>query len=137
MLLRPGKLTDDSVVILLEKTAEFASHLQATLTDPRVRIFHESAEHVEEVLARCGEERVDYVLSSIPLTIMSNEVRTAILRATRNVLGSEGVFIVYLFRRRIVRYLRDHFDHVTTRTAWLNVPPLIVCEAKNASDIAS
>jgi|GEM_PF-197097 len=130
VLLTGDKLTRDSKLILIEKTGVFADYLIRSLNDPRVHVFHDSAEFVDRILEKCGEKKADYVLCSVPLTIFPSALRETILSKTRAVLAADGVFIVYLIRGRVKKYLRKHFPRVTASRVLRNIPPLIVCEAR-------
>ncbi|MDO8648374.1 MAG: SAM-dependent methyltransferase [Candidatus Peregrinibacteria bacterium] len=129
-LLKKGKLTDDSEVILIEKTPEFADMLRQNIHDPRVKVFCDSAENVKEILQQCGHTHADYILSSIPFSIFSEDLRNSILENTRDVLSDDGTFIVYLFRLRVRDYLKEYFLSVHTDRELRNIPPLYIFQAR-------
>jgi phospholipid N-methyltransferase len=130
-LLKHGKLTADSQVILIEKDKDLSEMLQQSIHDPRVQIFHDSAENVKDILRACGEESADYVLLSIPLTVMTPTVREHILRATRDVMkNDDSRLIAYLFHPIVQQYIRRFFPSMKVEWELLNVPPLHIIEAK-------
>jgi phospholipid N-methyltransferase len=129
-LLTSGRLSSDSLLILIETNEEFVSHLRSTLKDPRVSVFHTSAEHVCDVLAQCGERGADYIFSSIPLTLMPDSTVTDILRATNRALTTDGRFIVFLVRFiRTRTILRKQFPVLRITFEPASLPPMVVFEA--------
>jgi len=133
-LLKPGKLTNDSLVILIEKTKELADALREELKhDPRVRVVNDSAENVRAILQAQGETSADYILCSIPLSIMPESVRDRILSETRALLKPDGQFVVFLMRLKIREFLRAHFPHVTMKIIPWNFPPLYLYVATKNS----
>jgi phospholipid N-methyltransferase len=132
-LLKPGKLTDDSKLILVELLEEYVKELRQTITDPRVTIVHDSAENAAEILHECGEEAADYILLSIPLSTMVEETRERILRIAYEILKPSASLIVFLIRRKNLEYIRKVFgSDVTAKKIFPNIPPLWLFEAKKS-----
>ncbi len=129
-LLDESLLSDDSRVILIEKSPEFAIALEREIQDPRVRVFHGSAENVGEILRLCSEQRADYVISSIPLSVIPPDVRERILEETKRILAPDGSFIVYLFRPVVEQYLKEAFPFVERDFEPFNIPPLQIFTAR-------
>ena len=125
-LLRSGKLTKDSKLILIDNTEQFVRALRREIRDPRVHAVHDSAENVEKILQSFGEKRADYVLSSIPLLIFPKTLRRNIVTATRRVLGKEGTFIVFLFRSRVRKHFEKEFHIAPMERLRWNFPPLVL-----------
>ncbi len=122
--LKPG-----SKLILIEKNEGFVEILEEMAEDPRVLLYQDSAENVADILKDAGEDVADYVLSGIPFSFLSDEVRTELIRETRRVLGPDGRFLVYQNYNHMEKPLREHFDHVTKEYELLNIPPMYAYEA--------
>jgi phospholipid N-methyltransferase len=129
-LLAPGKLTDDSRLILVEKSKLLVDHLRSTITDKRVSIYHDSAVRAADILRECGETQANHILLSIPLSKMASETRTQILSVSHDVLHDDGSLIAFLVYHATPDYLRSAFDNVDVQREWLNFPPLLLMEAK-------
>lgn len=130
-LLEHGKLTPDSLLILIEKDKALADALRASIRDPRVRIYHDTAESVREILHGCDEEKADHVLLSIPLTKMAEEVCRHILQTCHELIADEGSLIAHLFKRINIKHIAEFFAHTTSEWKWQNLaPPLYVIEGK-------
>lgn len=128
-LLKEGKLTPDSSLTLIEKDPRLAAHLKRSMHDPRVRVVHDSAENVRQIMQETGGEKADYVLLSIPLTTMTADTRARILTATRDILKDDGRLIAFLFHPATPGYIRTHFPQMNIQWEPRNFPPLILMEA--------
>lgn len=128
-LLEPGVLSPDSKVIAIELDKPLADHLQASLHDPRVRVFHDSAENVRDILRECGETQADIVISGIPFSRMSKEVCVSIAEETHHALADHGRFVVYQVTDAVRRYIKGRFEIHERGHIWFNVPPLLVYRA--------
>ncbi len=128
-LLGSGALSADSTIILIEKSAILAARLRDVFADPRVHVFHDSAEHVEGILASCGKRAADYIFSSIPLSIMPKTTVDHIVRSSIAALADTGSFIVFLYRPAVRAILLRHFSSVCTSIEFCNFPPLLIFEA--------
>lgn len=128
-LLQPGRLTADSTLILIERDKRLAAGLRDTFDDPRVRVFHDDAARVRDILHACGEEKADYVLLSIPLAWMTADARASILEHTKNILKDDGKLIVFLVHPSTPSYIRAHFPDLRVQWEPRNLPPLILMEA--------
>ncbi len=120
-------------LILIEKVPELAAQLRARFaSDPRVTVVCGSAADVATILEQCGESRAQVVLSSIPLSLMEPALRDSILAATAQVLGPEGLFLVFLFRpRATASYLAPRFPRTgPPRLLLWNIPPLWLFSAR-------
>ena len=117
------RMRPDAVLIALETNSDFVRFLKGTLRDDRLHVIHGSAADADAALARLQLSRADYVLSGIPYTTMSPELRSAILRTTHSVLDPNGAFLVYQFTRTVLPYLQQVFGSVDQDFEPLNVMP--------------
>ena len=126
-------LTSDSVLILIERNKDFVDILHEKLNDSRLSIFHESAEHVEQILICCHEKQADYIVSGIPFSFLPSLLRALIVRNSHNCLREGGKFLAYQTFFQIDRFLKDYlvrdFEKIQTEICVLNAPPLKVFEA--------
>jgi phospholipid N-methyltransferase len=116
------RMRPDARLVAIEMNDDFVSYLR-DVADPRLHVVHGSAADVAAELARLGLDRADYVISGIPFSTMPVEVRTAIVRATRDALHPDGRFLVYQFSREVERYLEREFTHVKRDFEPLNILP--------------
>jgi phospholipid N-methyltransferase len=124
--MRPG-----ATLIAIEMNQEFVRFLSEELPDPRLRVVEGSAANIQRILREHGHDRADYIVSGIPFSTMSDDVREAVLRASRAALASDGAFLVYQFSSRVLPDLERIFGTVERRFEPLNILPaqLFFCEA--------
>ncbi len=129
-------LPANAKLVAIDTNEHFLKILRERIADPRLSIVHDSAENVRDICARAGIERVNYVISGIPFTMLPDEVADRIVKATHDLLTDGGKFLVYQFLKPegqatpgIHRYLPRHFGKIRKEAEWLNIPPLWVYEA--------
>lgn len=136
-LTQKGRLTDDSMIIMIELTKEMTERLRKKfLHDPRVRVFQNSAEHVRSVLEQSEITQADVVITSIPFTLMPEQVVRKILHDTRDILSEGGTLIVTLVRKKNADFIRWAFPQIHTERVWWNIPPLWIFRAKKCADVS-
>ena len=119
------RMSPESKLILIETNKDMISILKR-IKDPRVFIFNDTAENVENILRQCGEETADYIISGIPFSFIKKEEKHKILGNTRKVLSSNGTFLVYQFTLTVVGYLKKYFSQISYDFVFLNIPPLFI-----------
>ena len=117
------RMRPDARLVVIETNLSFVKFLGDTLADPRLIVEHDSAENVQEILARRGLTRADYVLSGVPLGSMPTSLQSAIAIASRDALDSRGEFLVYQFTSRVLPVLRETFQSVRRGFEIRNLPP--------------
>ncbi|WCN36203.1 class I SAM-dependent methyltransferase [Aneurinibacillus uraniidurans] len=128
------RLSDDSLLLLIERNDNFSDQLTNKYrTDSRIHVYHDSAEHVQSLLAESGEAQADLVLSGIPFSFFPDQVRDTIVRSTREVLKDDGMFLAYqTFFQRDVHlkiYMERYFSRVRDTYYLRNLPPMRLYEA--------
>lgn len=117
----------ESKLILIEVNNEFCDMLRQ-IDDPRVHVFNDTSENISDILAECGENSADCVISGIPFSILGDETRERVLAETIKVLSPNGQFIVYQYSVSMKKHLTDRFERVFCDTVMLNIPPLFIFE---------
>lgn len=113
--LAEGILTSDSAVILIEANKGLAKLLKKTIRDPRVSIFHDTAQNVREILRQCGEEYSDITISGVPHSQIPEEEADAITRETAHSMRKPGgEYYVYNRSNVVAGFIRTHFGEVET-----------------------
>lgn len=113
--LQEGILTPDSVVILIEQNKGLAKLLKQTIHDPRVSIFHDTAENVGQIMKECGEEYADIILSGLPHSQMKKKTADAITAASADLLRkTKGTYYVYNKSDAIIGFMHAYFPNIDT-----------------------
>lgn len=132
-LLQPGKLTPDSLLLLIERDPLLANVLRDTIQDIRAHVFCADAQDIDRILKEQGEPHADYILTSIPLSLIPAQDRAHLLRKTSDLLGNDGTFLMWAVRGSMRRDIASVFAEVDAEREWRNVPPLWVFRATKNS----
>ena len=73
-----------------------------------------------------GIEKLDFVISSLPFTVLPREVGTNILNAVQDALRPEGRFVAYQYSNIMRPMLNARFSQVRRKFVPLNIPPAFV-----------
>ncbi|MDR7302494.1 class I SAM-dependent methyltransferase [Haloactinomyces albus] len=100
---------------------------------PWMETVHGNAENLHTLLTGLDIDKVDAVISSIPWSLLTEEVQQNILRQAAHVLTPHGSFTALTYLpaqhsaggRRFHRRLKATFDEVITHTTWRNLPPIM------------
>jgi phospholipid N-methyltransferase len=120
------RMRPDAVLLAIELNEEFVEYLNTTLRDPRVRVVHGSAKHVRRILAEHGLARADYIISSIPYSLLPETARREIVAESRHALKAEGSLLVFQYNRTLLPYLKSSFSTVRLNIQLLNILPALV-----------
>ena len=128
------RMRPDATLIAIETNPEFVRFLRTAFPDERLRVMEGSAESVDEILRRLGYGPANYIISGIPFSTISAELRERILRKTSGALAPGGCFLVYQFSTRVLPDLQRVFHYVKRKFEPLNVLPahLFFCQPRTA-----
>lgn len=109
-------------VVIVELMPEFCARLRAKF--PTADIVEGDASHLDQLLADRGIEKVDHVLSGLPLPSFPAPLRDSIMSSSAKVLANDGTFrqltnMPYVYWKMY----RNYFDDVRFRMVPLNLPP--------------
>ncbi len=122
----------DSRLILVELDEQFANHLKKQFAnDKRITVVQADALHLPETLKDLGIQNPDYIVSGIPFSIMSAELREKILTSIALAMGRETIFITYQVSLMISEH--ELFDLSYQEQCLLNIPPIKVLELRRSS----
>lgn len=127
------RITHDSLIIAIELNENFVQYLNENITDERLIVHHGSAEEVEEITRKYADGKADYVLSGIPFSFLTPELRDKVVKNTSLVLKEKGKFLPYqTFYQKdehLKKYLEKHFANVHDQYFFRNLPPMRIYEA--------
>jgi phosphatidylethanolamine/phosphatidyl-N-methylethanolamine N-methyltransferase len=120
----------DATIILLELNENFYKLLKETFTDPRVEVLYRSADEIDVVLKERNIEKVDAILSSLPLTVIPAEVKEKIVSQSYAALKVGGTYVQYQYSLNAKKLLTATFGKLKMGFVAINVPPAFVYLAK-------
>ncbi len=125
-------LPKDGQLMSFEINEKFCEEIRNTISDDRFTFVEDSAADIEKYLNKAGIDQVDTILSSIPLSLMPDEVSNQILKEAYRKLKPGGRFIQIQYSFLSKKGLEAVFDEVSNSLEPRNVPPafIFLCKKK-------
>jgi len=120
------RMRHDAVLVVIELNEDFVQYLSTTIRDPRLRVVHGSAAHVRRILAEQGLAPADYIISSLPYSLLNEEMRREIVEESRNALKAQGSLLVFQYNRTLLPYLKSSFSSVRLGFQLFNILPALI-----------
>ncbi len=121
------RLSDTSQLISFEVNEQFFNHCKNTFEIyDNFKLVKHSAVNFEEVLAENSIEKVDYIISSLPLTLLKEEEVISLLEKIPNFLKQDGCFVQYQYSLGKYKVLKQKFEKVNVDFTLRNLPPSFV-----------
>jgi phospholipid N-methyltransferase len=116
----------DCTLILIELNRSFFELLKEKFRDNRIIILNRSADEIQEILQEHNFDKVDAVLSSLPLTVIPTIVKKRIVISSHEVLKEGGVFVQYQYSLNAKKMLELKFGKMRIGFVPINVPPAFI-----------
>jgi len=113
-----------------ELNTPFYEHINATIDDKRLTLINDTAEKIDEYLEQHGVGKVDYIVSSLPFTVIPKEIKLPILDKCVNQLKEDGMFIQFQYSLNAKKLLGSKFSKIKIDFSALNFPPAFVYKCK-------
>lgn len=119
------RISPDCKLICFELNNDFIAQLNA-IGDPRLEVRNACASSIRDVLDEFQIENVDYVVSSLPLAIMDDDMVKAIVASVRDNLRSGGGFAQYQYSLSNYDDIKPAFSESRLRFTLRNMPPAFI-----------
>lgn len=120
------RLKPDACMIIFETNPSFFAKLKQEIDDPRAVILNESAEKIGEYLAIENQDKADFIISSLPLTVFPKELKENILKGAVDNLSKNGQYIQFQYSLNAHKLLKTKFNSVKLAFSLINMPPAFV-----------
>jgi phospholipid N-methyltransferase len=117
------RLAPDATLIAIDTNADFTRYLSRKFADSRLFAVTGSAADVRQIIADCGFEAADYILSGLPFSTLPPGIGPRIAEESAEALRPGGAFLVYQFSPKVRDFLVPHFDRIDRGFEWVNIPP--------------
>ena len=98
---------------------------------PQLIVLKSSAEKIITELQKLNISKVDYIISSLPHTMIPEVVTNEILEKSFKILNNEGFFIQYQYSLIYFRKLKRVFkESISLEFELLNIPPAFIYRCK-------
>jgi len=125
------KMNPKAKLLSFELSNNFYEHINANIKDDRLVLINDSADKLEHYLAIEGIHKIDYVVSSLPLAVIPEEVKEKVLNSCVKLLGEEGKYIQFQYSLNAKKLLQSKFKNVKYKFTAVNIPPAFVYSCSN------
>lgn len=120
-----------TILLVFEVNEVFCRILRKKFDDPSIHIISDSAENLGYHLTTItGRNSVDYIISSLPFSIINEIKREEIINNMRKVLTLDSLYIQYGYNKRRYKRILTTFDTVKSSLVLQNLPPAYVFNCK-------
>ena len=128
------KMNINSKLICFEINDEFYKHL-TQINDKRLIVLKQSAENLADVLDKYQIKETDYIISSLPLSIIPKDISLNILDLSKKNLKNNGFFIQYQYSINFLKYFKQIFgeNNVFLSFEILNLPPAFIYKCRKTN----
>jgi phospholipid N-methyltransferase len=124
------KMLPTSTLICFEINDNFHKYL-SEIKNPQLIVLKVSAENIEIQLEKLGFSHADFIISSLPLTIIPEQISNSILRNSHKVLKVGGTFTQYQYSLTYFKKLKAVFkEAISLKFEFLNFPPAFIYYCK-------
>lgn len=109
----------------LQKLIKDEHHSHGGLT------LHSDAQKLITHMQEFGINQLDYVISSLPFTVLPRKMTVRILDAVVKALKPGGHFVAYQYSSIMRHVLQKKFARIKTRFVMFNIPPAFVYDCSN------
>ncbi|MEO0627273.1 MAG: methyltransferase domain-containing protein [Bacteroidota bacterium] len=116
------RLHPDSELIAFEINHKFIERLRE-IEDARLRLIPQGAERLAEFIE---PESIDYVVSSLPLSIIPKGVKAEIIQQSMEALKPQGHYLQFQYALQDYKLLKYYFNSVKVSFTAANLPPAFI-----------
>lgn len=106
------KMSDNSTLICFETNKKFYDRLKE-IDDQRAEFIFDSAENIKSYVNKNKVKKIDYIISSVPILILPDEVTQTILDHCSSILGSDGKFIQLQYSKLLDKKIKKYFKFIS------------------------
>ena len=117
------RMAPDATLIAIDTNPDFIRYLRQKFSDSRLFPVTGSAADVRQIIADCGFEHADYILSGLPFSTLPPGIGPKIAEETAAALRPGGAFLVYQFSPKVRDFMAPHFERIDRGLEWVNIPP--------------
>jgi phospholipid N-methyltransferase len=116
----------DAALYVFESNKTFIDHL-SEIKDKRLNIINDDAENAKQILkSKYKIESVDYIVSTIPFTLIEKRKRRRIIFKSHTLLNEKGRFITCQYSWFIFNLIKEKFKTAEWEFVFLNLPPSFI-----------
>ena len=117
------RLAPDATLVTIDTNDDFTKYISRKFRDSRLMAVTGSAADVRTIIADCGFQEADYILSGLPFSTLPPGVGPQIASETAEALRPGGAFLVYQFSPKVRQFIAPFFRRIDKGFEWRNIPP--------------
>ena len=120
------KMNPNSLLLCFEVENSLCQELKKRVKDERLIVISDGAEKLDHYLREHKIDKVDYVISGLPLVVLPKEKVEAILDQVLKNLKKDGQFVQFQYSLTSRKKFKKMFSKVRVCFTLLNIPPAFV-----------
>jgi phospholipid N-methyltransferase len=124
------KMNCDSQLVCFEINKKFYQELNK-INNERMILINKSAEKMKSYLNEFDIEKVDYIVSSLPLVSLSKETTNKILSDSVEILGKSGKLIQLQYTKLSDKKLKSYYNQIDIQFTLKNYFPAFIYTCYN------
>jgi len=120
------RATKDAKIFVFELNEDFYHVLGKKFKDKRLILVNESAELMQVILTEHNVEHVCAIVSSLPLTVIPEPVKSNIVKASHDVLKKNGIYVQYQYTLNAKKLVEQYFGKLNLKFSLINIPPAFI-----------
>jgi len=117
---------NDAKILVFEIDPALQKLIQEEHNEHSGLSLHSDAQELYNYMKENGIEQLDFIISSLPFTVLPPKMTVRILDAVMKSLKPGGHFVAYQYSSIMKHVLKKKFSHIKTRFVAFNIPPAFV-----------
>ena len=126
-----SSLKPDAKLLVFEIDPTFKAMIENE--HPNLTVYGDATE-LHRIVDGLGIGQLDYIVSSLPFTVMPPRVTVSILKAVDKCLKPGGKLIAYQYSKQKKHYFEKRFEKISTSFVLCNLPPAFVFECTKKTE---
>ncbi|HFC30719.1 MAG TPA: methyltransferase domain-containing protein [Oceanospirillales bacterium] len=119
-----AQMQDDTQLVAVEINKDFIDFLAKSITDKRLKLVHDAAQNLKQIIKNQGWEAADVVISGIPFSTLPKNIASEIMQNIYDSIKPGGLFVAYQLRDRVGKLATPHFGKAKIMWEYKNFPPM-------------
>ena len=124
------RMKPEAKLFVFETQKSFCDMIAEEIKDDRMILINDTAEKIGDYLAQHGLKEADYIVSSLPFTVIPTQIKNSILNQAVKYLSKKGLFTQYQYSLNAHKLLKSKFKEVKVRLSPFNLPPAFIYTCK-------
>lgn len=126
-----SQMKKDARLYCLETNETFVEQIKSKIKDDRLILLHDTAENIQDIHDRYHLDGFDYIVSSLPYTVLPKPLKHNVLSQCVNTLKPEGKYLQFQYSLNAKGLLKSYFKTVKINFTFLNMPPAFIYSCSN------